>query len=131
MKNLLAVLGIVLLSAVSASAAPAEKPAEVQAEKGAEKPAEAPVTPPATAPDQAPAPQGVACGPLQQTPLLTAGGSTCAMARTALDGVLASSAGCGCGYCSKQTVYKQCVVVHGGYQVSGYMKYSCTLCPLG
>ena len=126
MKNLLAVLGVVLLSAVSASAAPVEKP-DVQSEK----PAECPVALPETAPDQMQTPQGRACGPLQTTPLLTAGGSTCAIARQALEGMLTGLANCQCGFCSKQFVNKECKAIQGGYQVSGYMKFSCTLCPLG
>ncbi len=130
MKNLLAVLGIVLLSAVSASAAPAEKPAEVQSVIEVEQPAKAPITSPETAPDQAPAPRGVACGPLQTTLLYTAGGSTCQIARDSLEGMLTGIANCQCGFCTKQFVNKECKVIWGGYQVSGYMKYSCTICPL-
>jgi hypothetical protein len=120
MKNLLAVLGIVLLSAVSVSAAPVEKPAEI--------PIEAPVTPPATAPDQAPAPQGVACGPVLNTPLFTVGGSTCLQARNDLYGVLTNEANCQCGFCSNQFIYQPCQVIFGGYSVRGYLKYSCTVC---
>lgn len=127
MKNLLAVLGIVLLSAVSASAAPAGS-----IDQPVEAPAEAPVTPPATAPDQAPAPQGVACGPLRTTAYnYTAGGSTCQIARDSLEGMLTgiASASCGgCGLCSKSFVYKECKVIQGGYQVGGYMKYTCNIC---
>lgn len=131
MKNLLAVLGIVLLSAVSASAAPAEKPADAQSGIAVEQP-EAPITSPETAPDQAPAPQGVACGPLQTTPYnYTAGGSTCQIARDSLEGMLtgiATSSCGGCGLCSKSFVYKECKVIQGGYQVGGYMKYTCNIC---
>lgn len=128
MKNLLAVLGVALLSTLSTAAAqaePIEKP-EVQAEK----PAECPVIAPETAPDGAPAPQGVACGPVQNTLLYTAGGSTCAIARQSLEGVVTGAAGCDCGFCSKQFVYKECKVIQGGYQVSGYLKYSCQICPI-
>jgi hypothetical protein len=107
MKYRLAVLGILLLSAVAVSAQ----------------------TLPAPAPDQVPAPQeAVVCGPLQQTALYTAGGSTCAQASTALHGVLTTAAGCSCGFCTKQFVDKACMVIQGGYSVSGYLKYSCQFC---
>jgi hypothetical protein len=71
----------------------------------------------------------VVCGPVQQTALLTAGGSTCAMARTALQGVLTTAAGCPSGFCTKQFVYKECQVIQGGYSVSGYLRYSCVFSP--
>lgn len=111
MKNLLAVLAVVLLSAVAAGA-------------------QTPPSTPAPAPDQVPEPTLMACGPVQNTLLHTAGGSTCAIARSTLEGEVTNAANCDCGFCSKQFVYKQCTVIHGGYQVSGYLKYSCQLCPL-
>lgn len=111
MKNCLAVLGFVLLSAVAASAQTL------------------PATP-APAPDEMPAPVANACGPVLNTLTYTAGGSTCTIARNSLEGIVTGAANCECGFCSKQFVYKQCVVVQGGYQVSGYLKYSCQLCPL-
>ena len=107
MKYALAVLGILLSSAV---AAPAQ-------------------TLPAPAPDEVPSPlAAVTCGPLMQTPLETAGGSTCAMARQALHGELDSDANCLCGFCTRQYVDKACTVIQGGYSMSGYLKYSCVLC---
>lgn len=112
MKNCLAVLGIVLLSAVAASA-------------------QTPPACPAPAPDEVPEPTLMACGPLQTTLTYTAGGSTCAIARTSLEGIVTGAANCECGFCSKQFVYKECKAIQGGYQVSGYLKYSCQLCPLG
>jgi len=114
MKQSLAVLGFILLSAaaVSAQTLPAA---------------------PSVAPNLAlaPAPQpAVACGPLQQTPLMTVGGSTCAQARHDLQGVLDTWANCACGYCTRQFVEKPCKVIQGGYQVPGYLKYSCQICPI-
>ena len=126
MKNVLVVLGIVLLSAVSATAEPIEKHTD--------QVAEAPVTPPATAPDQAPAPLELAtlCGPVQTTPFhYTATGSTCLNARANLEAFLTGITGCECGFCSKNFINKECRVVQGGYEVGGYMKYSCKICPLG
>jgi hypothetical protein len=83
-------------------------------------------------PDLVPAPQEAlaACGPLQQTALHTVGGSTCSQASNDLRGVLTNAAGCQCGFCSQQFVIKACQVIQGGYSVSGYLKYSCQLCPL-
>ena len=125
MKNLLAVLGIVLLSALSATTVTAEPIA---------KPVECPVALPETASGQMPAPLELAtlCGPQQTTPYhYTAVGSSCQMARANLEAFLTGITGCECGFCSKNFVYKECRVVSGGYQVGGYMKYSCQLCPLG
>jgi hypothetical protein len=117
MKQSLAVLGFILLSAVAVSAQ--TLPA-------------APATP-AVIPDLAlvPAPQqAVACGPLLQTPLMTVGGSTCAQARHDLQGVLDTEANCLCGFCSRQFVEQPCRVIQGGYQVPGYIKYRCQICPI-
>lgn len=82
-------------------------------------------------PDLMPAPQeSLACGPLQQTALHTVGGSTCAQATNDLHGVLTNAANCLCGFCSQQFVTQACRVIQGGYQVSGYLKYRCQICPL-
>jgi hypothetical protein len=108
MKHWLAV--IVLSSAVAASAQTLPLPA---------------------LPDLAPAPQEtLACGPLQQTALFTVGGSTCLQATNDLHGVLTNDANCLCGFCSQQFVNQACRVIQGGYQVSGYLKYRCQLCPV-
>jgi hypothetical protein len=110
MKKLLLVWGFAVLSAVAANA---------------ETSATLPV------PELTPAPQeAVACGPLQQTALLTVGGSTCTQARNDLQGVLDTAAGCDCGFCSRQFVDKPCQVIQGGFSVSGYLKYRCQICPI-
>ncbi len=81
-------------------------------------------------PDLMPAPQEtVACGPLLQTALFTVGGSTCLQATNDLKGVLTNDANCLCGFCSQQFVTQACRVIQGGYQVSGYLKYRCQICP--
>lgn len=111
MKNCLAVLGFVLLSAVAASAQ----------------------TPPTTpAPTLDPVLMShETCGPVQDTGVRRAGGSTCAQARTAVQGVLISAAACGeCGFCSQYFTYGACEIIQGGYSVPGNLKYSCKICPL-
>lgn len=107
MKYALAVLGLLVFAAV---AVPAQ-------------------TPPAPAPDQVPSPlAAVSCTPVAQTPLETAGGSTCTLARQALHGELDTDANCVCGFCSRQYVDQQCTVIQGGYSMSGYLRYSCVIC---
>jgi len=111
MKHSLAVFGIVLLAAVATAAQ--TLPAA-----------------PETAPDQVPAPlEAVTCGPLLQTTQQTVGGSTCLQATSDLHGVLTGLAGCECGFCSQQFVDQACMVIQGGYSVSGYLKYRCKICP--
>ena len=75
MKNCLAVLGIVLLSTVAASA-------------------QTPPATPAPAPDEVPAPVANACGPVLNTLTYTAGGSTCTIARNSLEGIVTGAANC-------------------------------------
>lgn len=113
MKNCLAVLGVVLLSAVAASAQ----------------------TPP-TVPAPALTPEPVlmshqTCGPVLNTGVRRAGGSTCAQAYSAVQGVLISVANCGeCGFCSQYFTYGACEIIQGGYSIPGHLKYSCRICPL-
>ena len=112
MKLRLAFVGLVLLStaAVAAQTLPAA---------------------PAIAPDQvAPVQEVVACGPTQTTATYSAGGSTCPIASKNLHGVLSTAAGCACGFCSRQFIDKQCLVIQGGYSISGYLTYRCEICPI-
>lgn len=112
MKNLLAVLGIVLLSAVSASAA--EVPAEIS------------FTSPAIAPDEVPEPQAVSsCLPIQQSPIYSALGSTCAQAQSNVQSTLMTYSDCECGHCSRNFVYQACESTQNGYLVKGYVRFSC------
>src|SRR5215213_11376704 len=113
MNKLLLVWGFALLSAVA--------PVAVRAETSEALPV----------PELTPAPlELVSCGPLLQTPLTTVGGSTCAQVRFDIQGVLDTIANCGCGYCSRQFVEQPCRVIQGGYQISGYIKYRCQICPV-
>jgi hypothetical protein len=81
-------------------------------------------------PELVPAPQeALTCGPWQQTPLDTVGGSTCLQAAHDLHGDLTNTANCLCGFCGQQFVDQPCRVIQGGYQVSGYLKYRCYICP--
>lgn len=108
MRNCLAVLGIVLFSATAVAQTPSITPA--------------------------PAPEmmlktATLCGPLQNTGVRRAGGSTCAQAQFAVQGVLVTAAGCGtCGFCSQYFTYGACEVIQGGYSVPGNLKYSCKIC---
>ncbi len=71
------------------------------------------------------------CGTLKNTPNRTAMGSTCAGAQSNLQAVLLNETTCGeCGLCSQTFIIGQCVAVAGGFQVSGYLRYKCVLCPL-
>lgn len=110
MKSCLAVLGIVLFSAAAVAQAP-------------------PVTP---APGSVPEPvlkASTMCGPVLNTGVRRAGGSTCAQAYTALQGVLIAAAGCGeCGFCTQYFTYGACEVIQGGYSIPGNLKYSCKIC---
>lgn len=108
----LAVLAVLLLSAVAAAAQTAPACAPVPAD---------PATPASVG--------AMACGPVLQTPLETAGGSTCLQARQALHSELDTDANCLCGYCSAQYIEQVCRVIMGGYSVTGYLRYSCQICP--
>jgi len=108
MRNCLAVLGIVLFSAAAT------------AQTSPINPAPEPVLKAATA-----------CGPVLNTGVRRAGGSTCAQALTAVQGVLVTAAGCGqCGFCTQYFTYGACEVIQGGYSVPGNLKYSCKICPI-
>lgn len=110
MKNCLAVLGIVLLSAVAASA-------------------QTPPPSPVAAPEPVLA-SHQSCLPVQNTGPHRAGGSTCLQARNALQGVLINAAACGeCGFCSQYFSYGPCEAIQGGYTVPGNLQYSCRICP--
>jgi hypothetical protein len=71
------------------------------------------------------------CGTLKNTPNRTALGSSCAQAQSNLQATLLNETTCGeCGFCSQTFLIGQCVAVSGGFQVSGYLRYKCVLCPL-
>jgi hypothetical protein len=110
MRNCLAVLGIVLFSAAAVA----------QAQPLTSAPATGLVL--KTTP---------ICGPVQNTGVRRAGGSTCAQAQFAVQGVLVTAAGCGtCGFCTQYFTYGACEVIQGGYSVPGNLKYSCKICEL-
>lgn len=117
MKNLLAVLGIVLLSAVAATAA--EVPAAMSFDS------------PAVALDQVPEPQEASsCLPIQQSPVYSSTSTSCAQAQSNVQAILLNYANCECGFCSQHIVYQACESTQYGYLVKGYIRFSCkaTLC---
>ena len=109
MKNCLAVLGIVLLSAVAASAQ----------------------TPPTT---PSPTPEPVlmsheTCGPLLDTGARRASGLTCSQAVSNVQSTLINVAACGeCGFCFQYFTYGACEIIQGAYSVPANLKYRCRIC---
>lgn len=95
MKNVLAVLVVVLLSALSAGTA-----------------------------------QASTCLPIQQSPIFSSTGTSCAQAQSNVYSTLINYANCECGFCSQHIVYQACESTQYGYLVKGYIRYSCKACPL-
>jgi hypothetical protein len=71
------------------------------------------------------------CTAVQNTPIRTGFGGSCTVAQNNLKAMLLIDAGCSpCAFCTQIFIIKQCYVTPGGgYDVSGYLRYSCELCP--
>lgn len=126
MKRVLWPFGIaLLLSALSAPLTAQEgpagpmSPAAPAAPESFEAPSPVPMLPPPV------------CGPVQNTPVRTGYGGSCTQAQNNLRAILLNDAVCGdCPFCTEIFIIKQCYATPGGgVDVSGYLRYSCEICP--
>ena len=130
MKRALSSFGIALLLSIPLAAQSADPAPITPAPLTVQQTPAAPMTPvsPVLEPFEL---QFPVCGTLKNTPNRTASGSSCPQAQSNLQAALLNETTCGeCGLCSQTFVIGQCVAVSGGFQVSGYLRYKCVLCPL-
>ncbi|HYH44519.1 MAG TPA: hypothetical protein VEG34_02450 [Thermoanaerobaculia bacterium] len=125
MKRVLWPFGIALLLStvlavpMAAQEGPAGPSSQVTAPESFEIPSPVPMLPPPV------------CTAVQNTPIRTGFGSTCTVAQNNLIAQLLNDAACGeCDFCTQIFIIKQCYATPGGgFDISGYLRYSCELCP--